>query len=137
MERLKEGEIMKNTGRQFSLWLRAAAACLVLGTITAGCAGMGGTRAPSGSAIESQPGQMEPAPSQFGPGPAKIVSVNPELQFVVIDFSSRVMPPIGTRLNVYRGDKNVGAVQITEPVRARLATADIVQGEVRVGDEAR
>ena len=129
---------MKNADKQFSLWLRAGAACLVLGTIATGCVGARTTSAPpSRPAIQSQPGQLEPVPSQFGPGPAKVVSVNPELRFVVIDFSSRVMPPVGTRLNVFRGDKNVGAVQITEPVRARLATADIVQGEVRVGDDAR
>jgi hypothetical protein len=80
---------------------------------------------------------VAPTPAQFGPAPAKIALVNSELQFVVIDFSSRVMPPVGTRLNVYRGDKNIGVVRITEPVRARLATADIVEGEIRVGDEAR
>jgi hypothetical protein len=136
VEALKEGEFMKKADRQFSFWLRAAAACLMLAAV-AGCFGGRGTSAPSRPVTQLQPEQVEPAPSQFGPRPAKIVSVNPELQFVVIDFSSRVMPPVGTRLNVYRGDKSIGAVQITEPVRARLATADIVRGEVRVGDEAR
>jgi hypothetical protein len=38
---------------------------------------------------------------------------------------------------VYRADKRVGEVQLTEPVRARFATADILTGEVRVGDEVR
>lgn len=116
--------------------LRAAFACLVLAVIVAGCLGRGPTT-PSRPAVEPESRRMAPAPSQFGPAPAKIVSVNPELGFVVVDFSARVMPPVGTRLNVYRGDKNIGAVRITEPVRSRLATADIVQGEVRVGDEAR
>jgi hypothetical protein len=129
---------MKTRDKQFSFtsWLRVAAACLMLAVVSAGCLGRG-TNASSRPVVQPQPGPMEPAPSQFGPGPAKIVSVNPELRFVVIDFSSRVMPAVGTRLNVYRGDKNIGAVQITEPVRARLATADIVQGEMRVGDAAR
>ena len=93
--------------------------------------------APARPPVVNQTGPVTPTPSQFGPAPAKIVLVNPELAFVVIDFSSRVMPPVGTRLNVYRGDKYIGAVRITEPERARLATADILQGEVRVGDEAR
>ena len=129
---------MKTASKQFPSQssLRAAFACLVLAVIVAGCLGRGPTT-PSRPVVEPQPRRMEPAPSQFGPAPAKIVSVNPELGFVVVDFSSRVMPPVGTRLNVYRGDKNIGAVRITEPVRARLATADIVEGEVHVGDEAR
>jgi hypothetical protein len=128
---------MKTTVKRFlfSSWLRAAAACLMLAAV-AGCLGRGPS-ASSRSVIQPQPQSVTPALSQFGPGPAKVVSVNSELRFVVIDFSSRVMPPVGARLNVYRGDKNIGAVQITEPVRARLATADVVQGEVRVGDEAR
>ncbi len=108
----------------------------MLAAVTVGCLGRG-TTAPARPAVAPQTGHVTPTPSQFGPAPAKIVSVNPELRFVVIDFSSRVMPPVGTRLNVYRGDKNIGAVRITEPVRARLATADILQGEVHVGDEAR
>jgi hypothetical protein len=135
---LKEGELMKTTHKwlAYSSWLRAAAACLVLATVSVGCLGRG-LNTSSRAVIQPQPDSLERAPSQFRPGPARIVSVNPELQFVVVDFSSRVMPPVGTRLNVYRGDQKIGAVQITEPVRARLATADIVQGEVRVGDEAR
>ena len=125
---------MKTADRQFlfSSWLRVGCACLVLGAITAGCA----TTAPRRSADGAEADHAAPGPAQFGPAPVKIVSVNPEFQFVVIDFSSRVMPPVGTRLNVYRGDKNVGMVRITEPVRARLATADILQGEIHVGDEA-
>ena len=126
---------MKKADRQFSFWLRAAAASFILAAV-AGCLGRGLSVSPR-HAIQPQPGSVTPAPAQFGPGPAKVVSVNSELRFVVIDFSSRVMPPVGARLNVYRGDKNIGAVQITEPVRARLATADVVQGEVHVGDEAR
>ena len=128
---------MKMTSRQVPSpsWLRAGCACLVA-AITVGCFGRGAT-APARTVPAPQPSQVTPAPSQFGPAPAKIISMNPELQFVVIDFSSRVMPAVGTRLNVYRGDKIVGAVRITEPVRARLATADIVQGEVRIGDGVR
>jgi hypothetical protein len=117
-------------------WLRAGCACLALAIIAVGCVGSG-KKAPKRAEPVPQPSQATPAASQFGPAPAKIVSMNPELQFVVIDFSSRVMPAVGSRLNVYRGDKAVGVVRITEPVRARLATADVLQGEVRVGDGVR
>ena len=133
---LNEGEFMTKADKGFLFWLHVGAACLALGVISAGCADTSRTNA-ARPVTRPQPSEMEPAPSQFGPGSARIVSVNPELRFVVIDFSSRVMPPVGTRLNVYRGDKNTGAVQITEPVRAQLATADILQGDVRIGDEAR
>jgi hypothetical protein len=47
------------------------------------------------------------------------------------------MPEVGARVTIYRNGKQVGAVWITEPVRGQLATADIVEGEVHVGDEAR
>jgi hypothetical protein len=129
---------MKTASKQFpsASWLRAGCAGLVLAAASVGCLGRGMT-ASSRPATGPEPRRMEPAPSQFGPAPAKIVSVNPELKFVVIDFSSRVMPPVGTRLSVHRGDKKIGEVRISEPVRARLATADIVEGEVHAGDEAR
>ena len=76
-------------------------------------------------------------PAQFGAAPARITSINQTYRFAVVDFSSRAMPAIGTRLNVYRGEQRIGAIQLTEPVRARFATADILEGELRVGDEAR
>jgi hypothetical protein len=63
--------------------------------------------------------------------------VNPELGFVVIDFASQTMPAPGAQVDIYRGSKRVGAVLITQPTHAPLATADIVDGEARVGDEAR
>ncbi len=74
---------------------------------------------------------------QLGPPAAKVVSLNREHGFVVIDYTSRTIPSLGTRVDVYRKDKPVGTVRITEPMRAQFATADIVEGEVRVGDEVR
>ncbi|HUI08507.1 MAG TPA: hypothetical protein VL486_16010 [Verrucomicrobiae bacterium] len=129
---------MKITRKQAVLlsWLRDGCVGIMLAAIAVGCAGQRAL-APARSPAATEPVRAAPPPSQFGPAPAKVVLVNPGYQFVVIDFSSRVMPPVGTRLNVYRGDKNVGAVRITEPMRARLATADILQGDVRVGDDAR
>ena len=67
----------------------------------------------------------------------RITMVHVEQRFVVIDFSTQVMPAIGKRLNVFRDGKRQGEVQITDPVRARFATADILSGELRVGDEVR
>jgi hypothetical protein len=63
--------------------------------------------------------------------------VNAQHKFIVIDFTSHAMPLVGTELTVYRDGQRVGAVRITEPVRAPFATADIIEGELQVGDEAR
>jgi hypothetical protein len=94
-----------------------------------GCLGSG--RAKLSSA------HLEPSPTELGAATARIASVNPELGFVVIDFASQTVPTPGTQINVYRGDKRIGAVRVTEPAHPPLATADIVEGEVRVGDDAR
>ncbi|MEI8064093.1 MAG: hypothetical protein WCH84_08520 [Verrucomicrobiota bacterium] len=74
---------------------------------------------------------------QFTVSGAKIIHFDAKLKFVVLDYRSRAMPAIGTRLAVYRNGQRVGEVQITDPVRVNLATADILTGEVRIGDEAR
>ena len=76
-------------------------------------------------------------PARFYVTPAPVTTVNEQFKFVVLDFSSRIMPPIGTILSVYRGAEPIGKVKLTEPVRTRFATADILSGDVRVGDEAR
>jgi hypothetical protein len=116
------------------LFSPAVKRAMVMGLATAllsGCLGSGAT-APAGTPAGAQ---LEPSSSQTGV--AKVASVNTELGFVVVDFAAQPMPPVGTRVNVYRGDKRVGTVRITEPVHAPLATADVVDGDVRVGDEAR
>jgi hypothetical protein len=95
----------------------------------AGCLGSGRSK-PSGA-------HLEQSSTEVGAAIARIASVNPELGFVVIDFASQTMPAPGTQVTIYRGSKRVGAVRITQPTHPPLATADIVDGEARVGDEAR
>jgi hypothetical protein len=105
-----------------------AGLCLCFSAAVTGCA-------VNRSARPESPERVRPAP--FGSAPAKIMLVNDQHRFVVIDFSARSLPPVGTRINVYRNGKKVGVVQLTEPTRMRLATADVLEGELRVGDEAR
>ena len=122
--------MLKNQ-RRFSPAVKRA---IVMGLATAllsGCLGSG-TTAPAGTPVGAH---LEPAAPETGV--ARVASVNTELGFAVVDFAAQTMPPVGTRVNIYRGDKRVGTVRITEPVHAPLATADVVDGEVRVGDEAR
>jgi len=99
----------------------------------------------TGCATKSAPPAPVPAPATTAGKPAtptfvsgaKITRVDTKLQFVVLDYRSRVLPLIGTRLTVYRAGQRVGEVQLTDPIRMGFATADIRTGDVRVGDEAR
>ena len=104
---------------------------ILLVAVLAGCATKSAppVTAPVGSAAQ-------PATPLFLSG-AKITRVDTKLQFVVLDYRSRVLPLIGTRLTVYRDGQRVGEIQLTDPIRMGFATADIRTGEVRVGDEAR
>lgn len=90
-------------------------------------------------APEPPPASAAPATALLPVAPAggKVTRVNAEMQFCVVDFTGRAWPGIGARLGVYRDGAKVGEVILTEPSRGRLVTADIVQGEARVGDEVR
>ena len=78
----------------------------------------------------------KPAVQRIATG-AKITHLDAKLRFVVLDYRMRPMPTIGTKLAVYRDGQRVGAVQITDPIRTSFATADILEGELSVGDDAR
>lgn len=66
----------------------------------------------------------------------RIATLNPTGQFVVVDFNVGAIPPLRSRMNVYRSYTVVGVIQLTGPVRDNLVAADILSGEVAVGDEA-
>jgi hypothetical protein len=111
----------------------------ILGLIVFVCGAIGCQANHTRAAAKAPPEKAQPTgpvPTQFGPAPAKLTRVNTDLRFVVLDFSSRAMPPLGTKLTVFRDGQSVGLVQITEPVRGRFATADILDGDLLVGDEA-
>jgi hypothetical protein len=67
----------------------------------------------------------------------RLTVVNAQLKFVVIDFGSRSVPVAGTRLAVHRDGKNVGLVRCEGPAHGRFASADILHGDLQVGDEVR
>jgi hypothetical protein len=98
-----------------------------------GCAGSGSTAKRTSPAPANV--HLEPAPQELGATTPKVVSVNGEQKFAVVDFGSQSVPEAGTLLNIYRGGKRVGAVRITQPIRAPLATADVVEGAARLGDD--
>src|SRR5216110_2275226 len=66
-----------------------------------------------------------------------VVSVNPALRFLVMDFPVRKLPVLEQRLNVYRNGQKVGEVKVTGPGRETTIAGDIIVGEVQVGDEVR
>ena len=68
---------------------------------------------------------------------ARVVSTSPALRFVVMDFAFNPIPAAGRRFEVYRQGKRVGAVSVSGPARQNHVAADIVEGEVQPGDEAR
>jgi len=78
-----------------------------------------------------------PAPVQFVTITGKVTLVNKQYAFVVVDFGAQRPPVTGTTLTVRRANQVVGHVRVTEPVRGRFVTADIVDGEPRAGDEVR
>ena len=102
-----------------------AAFCLSLLLLVAGCAS------------PKPPSSLQNTPTLIDLAPAKITIVRSEEKFVVIDFSSRTMPALGTKLTAYRAGQKVGTVQLNGPARGRAAVADILAGDLNVGDEVR
>jgi len=88
--------------------------------------------APSGGKRSSNPAVT---PDQGLSG--KVVSANPVLRFVVMDFPVLKMPAIDQRLNVYHNGQKVGEVKVTGPMRDTTIAGDIMVGEAQVGDEVR
>lgn len=68
---------------------------------------------------------------------AKVVMVNKEMKFVVLEFTTSAVPTAGSQLSLYRGTERVATIKATEPMKPPLVTADILNGEPRKGDEIR
>jgi len=88
-----------------------------------------------GCALSSSSG---PSAVASGPVPEEaaglVALVHPTERFVVIDFGGRLAPAVGATVAVYRAEAKVGAVEVSEPVRPRFVTADVVAGAPQVGD---
>ena len=63
--------------------------------------------------------------------------VNPKARYVVISFPIGWVPPVDSRLNVYRTGLKVAEVKVSLPQQNNLTAADITAGECQVGDEVR
>ncbi|MEW6302980.1 MAG: hypothetical protein AB1705_05885 [Verrucomicrobiota bacterium] len=67
----------------------------------------------------------------------KVVLVNETLRYAVIDFSVGPQPRAGQILSAYRSGQKTGEVRMSREAQQGNAAADIVAGEVKVGDEVR
>ena len=67
----------------------------------------------------------------------KVMLVNDGLRYVVIDFGFGRLPQPEQRLSVYRSGKKVGEVKISGNPKASNFAADVVTGNVHVGDEVK
>ena len=99
-----------------------------------GQAGKAGVPPPS-SSRETKPSNPTVTADErlFG----KVVSVNPVLRFVVMDFPVFRMPVVDQRLNIYRNGQKVGEIKVTGPSLETTIAGDLAAGEAQVGDEVR
>lgn len=107
---------------------------LLASLIVAMLVGCAGPRVQNASPVTAVNGTVKPT---FLAAGVKITHVDAKHRFVVLDFAGRVMPGAPATLNVFRAGKLVGQVQISGPSSATRATADILEGDLKVGDEAR
>ncbi len=67
----------------------------------------------------------------------KVVRVNENARFAVLNFPLGIMPSPQQKLNVYRQGLKVGEVKVTGPQQEDNTVGDILAGEAQVGDELR
>jgi hypothetical protein len=67
----------------------------------------------------------------------KVLSVNSDLRFAVLEFPPGVLPEIGQRLAAYREDQKVAELKVSGPHRDTITVADLTAGNTQPGDQVR
>ncbi len=120
-------------------WLLAAGLCAALAVGT-GCAKSHSGTAPRAGSATTSSGASTAKPKPIVTPAAglagKVASVNPGYQFVVIAFEGG-QPVPDQKLAVYRANLKVGEVKISPQQMGRNVVADVLTGDVRVGDDVR
>lgn len=117
--------------------------CLLLGgLLVAGCAGSKPKpNSPTyGSSYRSSTNQATKVKVIITPDMSpegKVVRVNNDGRYVVVNFPVGAVPPIGQFLNAYRQGLKVGELKVSGPQDDENTIADITNGNVRSGDEVR
>jgi hypothetical protein len=95
---------------------------------------------PEAKPVLSSPSQPEPkliVEPGAGGIDGKIALVDEQGRFVVLTFPLGQMPGPGASLNAYRHGVKVGEITITGPQRDDNTVADVISGELKVGDAVR
>ena len=67
----------------------------------------------------------------------RVMLVNGPLKYIVAEGTLGRLPAAEQMLHAYRDGQRVGEVRVSQQARGANFTADIVQGELRVGDTLR
>jgi len=113
---------------------------ILCGILATGCAtnANGPQTAGRKAAGAIKAGSRRPAPQLFVPDPAlvgRVVKVNTNGHFAVLNFPLSRMPVLDQPLGVYRNGQKVGELKTTRRQLDDNVVADIVAGECQAGDE--
>ena len=86
----------------------------------------------------SRPPKITPVSEPSG----RVVMVNSDSRFVIVDFFLSQLPKTDQRLGVYRQGQKVGEVKISGSnlggvIPSEIVAADMMEGDAKVGDEIR
>ena len=81
---------------------------------------------------DSKDGSAEITPATIYSG--KIAMVKKQLKYVVVEGAIGEVPPVDTVINVYRADKKVGELKVSDQARSNNYAADIIKGDLKAGD---
>lgn len=111
-----------------------------LALVVTGCASADRTHTPAKGdkpgvvAVQTNSGPViTPAKSVAG----RVASVNNGARFVVLNYPFGFLPALDQRLNVYHQGRKVGEVRISGPQQDTKTVADLLAGDIQIGDEAR
>jgi hypothetical protein len=67
----------------------------------------------------------------------KVIRVNENARFAVLNFAVGAMPAVGQTLDVFRHGLKVAEVKVTGPESMDNTVGDITEGDAQVGDQIR
>lgn len=77
------------------------------------------------------------AVSPAAPARGKVALVNAQLRYVILEFGMARVPSPGQRFAIFRESEKVGQIRISNETSGSNIAADIIMGDLQVGDEVR
>jgi hypothetical protein len=105
--------------------------------VMAGCAGHKAKTISQADYPEPEPAHTKVIVTPGATATGRVVRVNANARFAVLNFPVGSVPAAGRRLDVYRAGLKVGEVKVTGPQQDDNTVADILNGEAQTGDELR